>query len=295
MSYSHGDQLRGGSLALISAICLSATFIASKYVLQHLSVLAFAPLWFGAATIWSLLILSLTRNLSGMTLLSSHMKPLFWVGVTSCVGTYVFFLAIEIGDATLVSFLSRSETIFSVLLGVFLMHERLSVRQWAGFVLAVTGAGVMTYRGGDVIIQVVVLVLVANFFLALTSYIAKKTISNVPATIIALYRTMFMTVVFFMSGLLTNELTIPAWPIMQWILVGALLGPSLSFILYYRSLKYIDLGHSAVIRSIQPLFVALGSFLLLNTIISVQQATGGIIIILGIMLLVWRKKNDRPV
>jgi len=41
----------------------------------------------------------------------------------------------------LASFFGRSETVYTVLLGALLLHERMRRYQWLGVVVAVAGAG----------------------------------------------------------------------------------------------------------------------------------------------------------
>ena len=65
----------------------------------------------------------------------------------------------------------------------------------------------------------------------------------------------------------------------------------LSYVLFYQGLRTLDLGKGAVIRSTQPLFVALYSMLLFGTTITLQQFLGGLLMLVGVALMLWQKQT----
>ncbi len=284
-------KLKGILLTLASAAMISVTFIASKQALKELTPLAFTPIWFAIASLWGLGFHFAQPNRAPLISLRPHLKPLVLIGFASSAANYFFFSAIKIGDPTVVSFFSRSETIFSLLWGVLLLKERLTRWQWLGAAIAVIGAGLMTYRGGNIIFWVLMLALVGNFFNSLTSLIAKKNVKNVPPNVLGVARTIGLTVIMGSMALATGELTIPSTPTMLWMIGGSFFGPFLSFVLYYNGLKWIDMSQATIIRATQPLFVAVYSLALFGSLISPLQLTGGLIILAGVMLMVSAGSN----
>jgi drug/metabolite transporter (DMT)-like permease len=74
------------------------------------------------------------------------------------------------------------------------------------------------------------------------------------------------------------------------ILVTALAGPFLGRTLYMYSLRNLEISRAALINQSQPLFVAIYSAILLHTLPSRREWTGGLLIVAGALALVsWRR------
>ncbi len=278
-------------LTLGSAAMVSVTFIASKEALKELTPLGFTPIWFGIASLWGLVFHILLTKHTPMASLRRYMRPLMLIGIASSVAGYFFFSAIKLGDPTVVSFFSRSETIFSLIWGVFLLKERLTRWQWFGAAIAVVGAGLMTYHGGSVIFLVLLFALISNFFNSITSLIAKLNVKNLPPNVLGLARTIGLTVILGAIALLTGELTMPSAHTLAWMAGGSFFGPFLSFVLYYNGLKTVDMGQASIIRATQPLFVASYSFALFGIFLSSLQFAGGLIILAGVAFMLSAGSN----
>jgi drug/metabolite transporter (DMT)-like permease len=74
------------------------------------------------------------------------------------------------------------------------------------------------------------------------------------------------------------------------ITTTALVGPFLARTLYMHCLRNLDISRAALINQSQPLFVAIYSAILLHTLPSRREWTGGLLIVAGALLLVsWRR------
>ncbi len=276
-------------LAFASAACVSVTFIASKEAMQHMSPLAFTPIWFGVASLWGLGLYLLRRGPRLPPELKSSLRPIILVGVLNGIANLLLFIAINLGDPTLAAFFSRSETIYSVLLGTWLLGERMHSYQWVGVGVAVAGAGLMTFQAGVIVSLMLLILLVSNFFLALSTWLAKKHIAAVPPLVLSTARTMLMGLMLGVVGLLAGQWSWPGLATWLWIIGGAFFGPFFSYLLFYQSLLYLDLAKGTVIRATQPFFVALYSLALFGTLISGRQLVGGIMMVVGVILMLWEK------
>jgi drug/metabolite transporter (DMT)-like permease len=284
-------QWRGVLLTLGSAACISVTFIASKQALRELSPLAFSPLWFAAASLWGTGFYLIRNGLVFPGGLRQVIRPLLLLGLFNGLANLLLFVAVSLGDPTLAAFFSRSETVYSVLLGAFILHESLAGIQWLGAGLAVLGAGVMTFRSGSVVWMMLFITLISNFFLAVSGLIAKQYVYTVPPLVLSTVRTILMTIMLGGIALIGGQFQWVSTSTGLWIIGGAFFGPFLSYVLFYEGLKYIDLGQGAVIRSTQPLFVALYSLLLFGTTVSVQQFLGGFTLLTGVWLMLWGRRQ----
>jgi len=284
-------KLRGIFYTLGSAACLSVTFVASKQALLELSPLALAPFWFGIAFSWGIGYYLLQPHKTPLAQLKQRWKSLFLLGLSSSVANYFLFVNIKLGDPTIIAFFSRATTIFALLMGVWLLRERMSQFQWLGAVVAIAGTGVMTYQGGRLIWLVLALALTSSFFHALTSYIAKRNVTHISPIILNLARTLGLTICLGTLSLFMGELAWPSPHALLWIIGGAFFGPFLSYILFYKGIVTLDISQAAILRASQPLFVALYSYILFGQIISQRQFIGGFVILLGVALILWPRRR----
>lgn len=284
-------KFKGILLTLASAAMVSVTFIASKQALKELTPLAFTPIWFGIASLWGIGFHIFFTDHSTPLPVRQYARPLILIGVASSAANYFFFSAIKLGDPTVVSFFSRSETIFSLLWGVYFLKERLTRWQWLGALITVLGAGLMTYQGGTIIFTVLALALVSQFFNSLTSLIAKMNVKNLPPSVLGLARTIGLTVILGIIAIFTGEMTLPSTPTLLWMVGGSFFGPFLSFVLYYNGLKWVDMGQASIIRATQPFFVAIYSLAIFGSLIAPLQLVGGVIILAGVAFMLSAGSN----
>ncbi|MEM7345031.1 MAG: DMT family transporter [Chloroflexota bacterium] len=285
------STLKGVLLIITSAACISVTFVASKQAMQTLSPLGFTPLWFGAASLWGLGFYVGKNGLTWPVGVGTYIKPVLLIGIFNGIANLLLFTAINLGDPTLSAFFSRSETIYSVVLSALFLHERMQHLQWAGVAIAILGAGVMTFRAGSVVWLMLGILLLSNLFLSISYLLTKTQVQAVPSIVLSTARTLMITVILGIIALLFGELSWPDSTTWLWIWGGAFFGPFFSYILFYQGLRHIDLAKSTVIRTTQPLFVALYSLILFGTVITFAQFVGGILMIAGVALMLWQRNN----
>jgi drug/metabolite transporter (DMT)-like permease len=286
-------QWKGVVLTFASAACISVTFVASKQALLELSPLAFTPIWFGVASLWGIGFYLLRNGPKLPAGLSMSVRPILLMGFFNVIANLLFFSAINLGDPTLVAFFSRSETVYSVLLGAWLLDERMYRYQWAGVAIAIAGAGLITFQAGPVAWLVLLILLVSTFFLSFSRLIAKKNVATVEPLILSTARTILMSLILGLISLIAGQLAWPSSTAWLWIIGGSFFGPFLSYVFFYQGLLYLDLAKGSVIRATQPLFVAVYSLILFGTFITGQQFLGGMMMIGGVVLMLWqRQKNN---
>lgn len=282
--------LVGAGLVFASAATVSVTFIASKEAMKSLSPLAFSPVWFGVASAWGVGFYVWGNGWRLPPSVRVAIRPLLLLGILNGIANFLLFIGINLGDPTLAAFFSRSETIYTVWLGAWLLGERMRGYQWVGAGVAIIGAGVMTFRAGLVVWLMLLTLLVSNFFLALSAVVAKREVFTVPPLTLSTARTIIMSLLLGLIGLGVDGLAWPDRTAWLWIIGGSFFGPFLSYLFFYRGLQYMSLAKGAVIRATQPLFVALYSLLLFGTVITGQQFLGGLIMLAGVILMLWERE-----
>jgi drug/metabolite transporter (DMT)-like permease len=281
---------KGALLTLASAASISVTFIASKQAMHELSPLAFTPIWFLAASVWGVGFYLLRSGPTWPPGLRRSFRPILWLGFLNGTANLLLFTAINLGDPTLAAFFSRSETIYSVLLGAWLLGERMVRHQWLGVVIAIAGAGLITFRAGRVVWLMLAILLISNFFLSLSTVVAKRNVILVRPLVLSTARTLMMSMMAGLVARVAGQLAWPSSTTWLWIIGGAFFGPFLSYVLFYKGLLYLDLAKGSVIRAMQPLFVAVYSFILFGALMTLQQFVGGLLMIVGVVFMLWERR-----
>ena len=116
---------RGSLLALLSTAAIASIFIVSKWALNSLDQATFSTWWYGATVIIAIAY-QRVRGRPGLweSFRAQRPWPIMTLGLISGLSTVFFFSAIRLIDPAVASFFDRSETLFAILLGLWLFGER---------------------------------------------------------------------------------------------------------------------------------------------------------------------------
>lgn len=291
-------RFKGYSLALLATVAGSTVYIFSKSAFEQVTLPQFGVYWFAFALLWNYLyalvpsaIPKLHRIVPGTT------KKLFAIGLLELIATTAFYAAIlSASNPAIPSFLRNMEYIFVTLLGVFLLHEKLSRKEAAGAVLTFLGALVISYNKGaspgSYFTGTSGLMLVSTIFYGFRTIMVKRNIHHFSPTVLAINRAFFLLAFsLIMLVLLKHGMIIP-WKAFINIAIGSFLGPFITSIGQYSALKYIEATRLAIIQSTTALFVLIGAFLIFGRFPLGYQLIGGALTVAGPMWLVMGKRRD---
>jgi len=131
---------------------------------------------------------------------------------------------------------------------------------------------------------------------AVQMLVGKMAIVDVHPNLLVFYRTAGGALVIGLWVLLTGKADFCVEP-RYWAstLLGAFLGPCLSFLFFFRSFRYWDLSRTTMVKMMEPLFALPLVFLFFGKVLSGKELAGGLIILAGSFWLVWihmrRSKN----
>lgn len=276
---------KGILIALAATASVSLNFVTAKYAMQGIEVLAFLPLWFGVAALYTS-VYGLKHRRQWAIQLRGSWKPLLGVGLLCTVGAFLIFSGLHRLDPTVTSFLARSEALFMILLGFTVLDERFTARTGGGIILAVAGMIIISYGTGQGQIWIVIMVIGGYLADSLYRLVIKCITASTSAFLINWVRVTTAAIVLGAVAAGTGHFHIPTSASHLIVLVvGAFFGPFLAHTLYFYSLRYIGLSELAVMRTTQPLFVALYASVFLGMIPTANQFAGGVLIIIGAILL----------
>jgi uncharacterized membrane protein len=111
-------------LSLASAACMGVTYVASKYVRRSINPETFVVFWFAMGSFYALVLLTKQGRRRELFQPDNPWKQLMGLGVASAVAIVLFFYAIQLIDPAIVSFYTRADNVFAVLMGVLFLRER---------------------------------------------------------------------------------------------------------------------------------------------------------------------------
>jgi drug/metabolite transporter (DMT)-like permease len=280
-------------LSLASAACMGVTYVASKYVLRSINPETFVVFWFAMGSFYSLMLLTKQGRRRELFQPDNPWKQLMGLGLASAVAIVLFFYAIQLIDPAIVSFYTRADNVFAVLMGVLFLRERFNSFEGVGVAIALLGSLVTTYRGGQMLMIGLGLCLISSVMEGITVVLVKIAVRKVSPLVVIFYRSLLASSLALVYGLLTGRLQMPSMQVFLIIMVASLAGSFMANVTYYAALARIDVTRATAIKTMQPFFVLLAAYLAFTTLPTSQQLLGGAIIVMGILCLLYGRRLVR--
>jgi drug/metabolite transporter (DMT)-like permease len=286
-------EVQGMLLSLTSAACMGITYVASKYVLRSINPETFVVFWFAMGSFYALMLL-LRRGKQGTLVAEGNpWRELMGVGVASAVSIILFFYAIQIIDPAIVSFYTRADNVFAVLMGVLFLRERFNSLEGVGIGIALVGSLVTTYRGGNLLLIGLGLCLMSSVLEGVVVVLVKLAVRKVSPLVVIFYRSLLASGIALAYGVATGRLQMPAGRTLLIIAGASLAGSFMANVTFYASLARIDITRATAIKTLQPFFVLMAAYAVFTTLPTSRQLLGGGIIVTGILCLLYGRRLVR--
>ena len=282
-------------LSLTSAACMGITYVASKYVLRSINPETFVVFWFAMGSFYALMLLLKQKRQSTLVARDNPWKELVGVGVASAVSIILFFYAVQLIDPAIVSFYTRADNVFAVLMGVIFLRERFNSIEGLGIGIALLGSLVTTYRGGHLLMVGLGLCLLSSVLEGVVVVLVKVAVRKVSPLVVIFYRSLLASGIALVYGMATRRLEMPSGQTLLIIVVASLAGSFMANVTFYASLARIDVTRATAIKTLQPFFVLTVAYAVFTTLPTSQQLLGGAIIVTGILCLLYGRRMVRRV
>jgi drug/metabolite transporter (DMT)-like permease len=281
---SPAPRYTGVEVALFGLLLLvdSLHFVFARALVPHFDSLVAAALVMGIATVEIALYGLATGSICWRALVRDarfYAVVGFLVGGSTALG-YTAVTYIDVGTA---SMLGKMSTLFSLLIGLWWLHERLSRTQLLGGCLALAGVLIITFQPGDVLRVGSLLVVVSTVMYALHAAVVKRygqTMDFVTFFFGRLLWTTFTLGVFAVG----RPLAMPPAPVWLLLLVAGTVDVVISRTLYYLALRRLPMTLHAIILTLSPVATLIWALLLFDTFPQPQQLIGGITVLGGVLL-----------
>ena len=207
------------------------------------------------------------------------------VGLLVAVSTNINYEAVAFIDAGTAAILGKTSILFGLGYGLFWLKEDLNRPQIIGAVVALVGVFVITFQPGDYLRTGSLMILGSACMYALHAAIVKRFGQNMEFINFFFFRLFCTSAILFVMAVTRKSLVVTsatAWGLL--ILVGTL-DVAISRGLYYLALRRLKLSIHAIILTLSPVAAILWALFLFDTLPNIQQAIGGVGVIIGVMVV----------
>ncbi len=218
---------------------------------------------------------------------------MLWLHVGSIfLAMWTLWQGISVLNPATATMIGRTETLWTVALACLIYKERFSFIYFIAFGLAFAGIFFMQDELGSAVSistfsnSGVIYILISSLFFALAEVFAKNISLEISPIRFSIYRHGIITVAAGIFSLLLGHMH---WlETNQWfnLTLAAFLGPGLARLLYLYSLQRVDLVKTTLLGEIEPVFTALVSFLVLREVPSLEEWTGGSMMLGACLILI---------
>ncbi len=294
MSQEHpGSSIAGYLFALGSAAAIAATFVVRKSVSNVVNPTTFSVWWYGLSGLYAWAWTLLRGQPTQLGRAGRAWKPLLVLILSNAVAAILYFTEIDMTNPALVAFFGRLRTVYTILLGIALLGERLNRREWAGAAITVLGTLIIAYRGGAALNLVLGLALIENLLMAVSTVAARLVVRHISPLALTGARGVSMALLLLVYALIAGQWQPIDGKTLLALSAGAFVGPFIGYVLRYSALARIDAGKVAVVASAEPVFVALYTALLFADLPTLQQTLGGVLTIAGMLIILQARAGHR--
>lgn len=283
--------------ALLVTMLWSSSWILIKFTISDIPPLTFAGLRYGFASLF--LLPGLLKNRTAIrNLTKQNWQQLILLGIVF----YTFtqggqFITLKYLPTVTFSLLLNFSAIFIAIFGIFLLHEKPSLFQWAG--IAVFILGVLLYFTPNPDLQgewigyfFAGFTVLANALAALLGRMVNRH-GKLPASVTTGV-SMSIGAVFLLLAGLTSE-SFPTLSITNWIVILSLaaVNTAFAFTLWNKSLQVLSAVESGVLNNSMLVQIALLSWIFLRDALSIRDWISLLIATAG-MVMVNLRKNPKP-
>jgi drug/metabolite transporter (DMT)-like permease len=279
-----------------ASLALASSFVFSKSVLNHLSMVQFGLFWFALGVVWNGIWFVIHRDYRELrSRAGSKTAVALLVAILEGAATGLFYLAIKaMENPAVVSFIGNIGPVFVTLMGVLLLRERFQGTQIAGIVITIVGLFVINYREGGFagfLDPGSRYVISASFLFALATIAGRRFHKHLVPGYMSLIRSFLlvvaMAILFGRSGE-WPELSVQVWRDLS---IGSLLETLIVIVLAYQALKMIEATKTSLIISTKGVWTLVLAWIFLGVFPSGVQLAGGLITLLGVWLITWKGKS----
>ncbi len=279
--------LRGYIFLVGTAFFTALSYVFGKAVNKDLNPETVIFFWFFGAFFFSIFaVMLIPSQRTELRYLRNYVTIFVLSSIVTAIGAALWIISLRTIGPPLTSFLMKSQTLFSLLLGIMFLGERLNKGETIGIMLTIAGGVIVAYQEEGYLILGTFMALLSAFFYSLLSFLVKKFAQDLNMLTVANLRALGVAIVVFVYLIITERFQAPGLRDLVFMAFGGLTGAYIAKASQFQSIKLLDVSHSTAVMPLESLFVVLFSYFIFQDLPSVIKLIGGAGIIIGVVFLV---------
>lgn len=279
--------LKGYLFLVGTAFFTALSYALGRAVDRSLIPEAITFFWFlGAFLCAFVVVMSVPSQRAELKNLRKYIRIFIYSSILTTIGAALWISAIKTIGIPLTSFLMKAQTLFSLMLGMIFLGERLNRGESVGIVITVTGGIVVAYQSDISLLIGTFTALGSAFFYSTLSFFVKKIAQNLNMLTVATLRALGVSIVLIVYLVLTGTLEMPKPIDLIYMTFGGITGAFIAKACQFQAIKLIDVSRTTAVMPMESLFVVLLSYFIFDEIPSVIKLLGGAAILTGVVFLV---------
>ncbi len=294
---TNSNLLLGYLLVIATAFFTAFSYIFGKMVSHTLYPETVALYWFfGAFTIgilkrWIVLALGIKQGFF-ISDLKKYIPITIISSIISIVGVALWIVALRIAGPPMTSFLMKFQVVFSVILGVLFLNERLERPEILGIFLTFLGGLVITYDTSYFEFRGSLFAIASAFCYSCLFLVVRKMVSNLNMMMVVTLRSLGVAVFAMIYLVLTNKFQVPSAVDILYMFIGGTCGAYIGKACQFQAIKLVDISRTTAVTPLEAIFVLVLTFMFFDTIPSAIKLIGGGLIIAGILFLLTARQEN---
>jgi len=244
-------------------------------------------IWFFGAFLCSIVVvIAVPSQRADFRSLGKYKKIFILSSILTSVSAVLWILSIRTIGIPLTSFLMKSQTLFSLLLGMVFLGERLNKWESVGIVITVTGGIIVAYQREFSLLVGTFTAIGAALCYSTLSFLVKKIGQDLNMHTVANLRALGVSVFLFLYLIATGTFHTPRPIDIMYMALGGITGAYIAKACQFQAIKLIDVSRTTAVLPLESIFVVLLSYFLFDEIPSLIKLIGGAGIITGVIFLV---------
>lgn len=244
-------------------------------------------IWFFAAFLCSIIVvIAVPSQRADLKNLRKYTKIFILSSILTAVSAVLWISSIRTIGIPLTSFLMKSQTLFSLLLGMIFLGERLNKGESMGIVVTITGGIIVAYQREFSLLVGTFTAIGAAFCYSSLSFLVKKVGQDLNMHTVANLRAFGVSLLLFIYLLVTGTIVTPRPIDILYMALGGIAGAYIAKACQFQAIKLVDVSRTTAVLPLESIFVVLFSYFIFHEIPSVIKLLGGAGIIIGVIFLV---------
>lgn len=286
------NKRKGITFAIIANFFFLGYWIFAPFAFKYFNTFTLTVLWFGSGAIMTFIWILIVGKFKHYSTLRTHGKWILLIGIINSLSILTAWEALRVLGPSLTSFLSNIEVLFLIFFGVILLKEKFNFQEILSSIIVILGVFMISFSKGEYILYGIILILVHALFFALNRTLIKSKLKEVDALFITHYRTLFTSILILIAALLLGQFKIYLTTGLFYATLPAIFSAVLGHLFTFKAYKLIEMSKTGIINALLPLLVLISSYLVFGNLLTILQASGGLLILIGVIgLIIFRKKH----